>query len=142
MKIEEISDDKSYYLGMDDYKIILKQSNHILELKYINEARFGDSYHTLTVDGVLLDGLFWGCNFIFILEQRYMICSWMEKLYDRKTLIVNLATKGSYVMKMYSYDYKVDDNMLILGNDNYATSTTISTEKIRNLRFKPPVSVI
>jgi hypothetical protein len=137
MTTKEISDEQSYYLGMDDYHIILKESGHILQLKYIDEPRFGDSYHSLTVDGILLEGFFWGCLFIFIDNQQYMVCSWMAELYDRKTLIVDLETKGTFLIKGYWYDYKMEGDLLILGNDNFATSTAMQLEKIRKLKFRP-----
>ncbi|TDQ08799.1 hypothetical protein [Pedobacter metabolipauper] len=135
MTTVKISDDQSHWMGMDDYEIILTESGHAIELKYLGEPPHGDSYHSLNVDGLQLEGFFWGCNFIFPDQQKYMVCSWMEKLYERKTIVVNLSAKSTYLMSDYWYDYKVNGDVLIFENNNFGTTTRLEIKNIQNLPF-------
>jgi len=132
----EISDEHSHYMGMGDYKIILPESNHILELKYIGEPPHGDSYHSLDIDDVQLPGFFWGCQFIFIDHQKYMVCEWMEKLYDRNTVIVDISAKTIYVTKTSWSLYKIEGDFLVLGNYHSDKTRRIEIKRIKDLEFK------
>ena len=124
--------DNSIWLGMSDYRLILKQSNHEILMKYIGEPPHGDSYHQIELNGKLLKGYYWGCMFLFPSMQRYMVASWMEKLFERKTIIVDFKLKLYTVLDKYWYDFKEIDDKIVLINKATEEVETINLTKIND----------
>jgi hypothetical protein len=87
-------------------------------LRYISEPPHGDSYHYMKIDGFPFKGYVWGCMFLFPFHQKYIVCSWMEKLYERKTIIIAIKNKLYHVFDGYWYDYKIEKGILLLGMIN------------------------
>ncbi len=117
--IDLFEDNKSIWLGMDDYLIKLKKSNHLIELNYLGEPPHGDSYHQMKIDGVIIQGYFWGCMFLFPVEQNYIVCSWMSKIYERKTIIIDIKQKRYHIFEDYWYDFNYENGLLVLGNEKF-----------------------
>ena len=133
MKKTEILDDTtSHWFGMQDYQIKLALSPHIININYIGEPPFGDSYHSLSIDDVQIDGYVWGCKFMFPYQQRYLMCSWMADLYERKTIIIQLSTAKIHVLKEYWYDYKVKEGIINLSNDDFKTTIFVEPGMLKN----------
>lgn len=133
MIITDITDDlQSHWLGMQDFTVNLKLSGITISLSYVGEPPFGDSYHSLSIDGLPVSGYIWGCNFIFPDQQQFMVCSWMEQLYERKTVIIELSTLKLFVTDRYWYDYKVEGEFLVLGNDDFKTQKLIKIDELHS----------
>ena len=133
MIIKEIHPDShSVWLGMEDYKLILDQNKIEIDLKYDGEPPHGDSYHIAWIDGKRLKGYIWGCMFLFPFNQRYMLCSWMEKLYERKTIVVDLNSNFFAVLDDYWYDFKEVDGKLLLGNNNFKEIKILDISEIKD----------
>ena len=135
MRYEEVwidNDNHSYWLGQIDYKIELSQSKTVLELKYIGEPPHGDSYHKLLINSKQVDGYFWGCNFIFPEKQRYVLCSWMKILFERKTILIDINNMRYSILAQYWYDYKIDNNVIIMGNDKFAETKALFINEIKD----------
>ena len=115
---------------MNDYFINLKKSNHTIELNYVSEPPHGDSYHKMRIDGVTLKGYVWGCMFLFPINQEYIVCSWMEKLYERKTIIINIENKSYHILNEYWYDFRIENGNLLLGNDKFKESKNVNINRI------------
>lgn len=115
--IEVFEDNKSFWYGMDDYLINLKKSNHSIELTYAGEPPHGDSYHQMKIDGLSVMGFFWGCNFLFPSEQNYAVCPWMSKLFERKTIIIDLTNMKYHIFKDYWDNYKYENGILVMENN-------------------------
>ena len=113
IKLKSTSESK--WFGMRDCQIELEDSGHIIELKYISEPPHGDSYHELRINNKLFQGYVWGCMFLFPYNQEFMVCQWMEKLYQRRTIIVNLCNLDYHVFNN-SYSVYEFDEVLLFGN--------------------------
>lgn len=119
IKKELYCDTDSVWLGMNDYTIDLKLSGHNIVLEYVSEPPHGDSYHRMFIDGVLMRGYVWGCNFLFPLGQEFIVCSWMSKLYERKTVLINIPEKMFYTLEKYWYNFRFYNGILELTNNEF-----------------------
>lgn len=114
--IKTSNDYKCHWYGMDDYKITLEKSNYIIELTYKGEPPHGDSYHTMKINDIQIPGFTWGGMYMFPYNQEYVICSWMSKFYERKTIIIDIKNRRYYITKDYWTNAKIENNKLILGD--------------------------
>ena len=107
MEIIEINNDfDSHIFAMDDFELYLKLANVKIRIIYVSEPPHGDSYHHLYINDKRFPGYVWGCYFLFPYHQKYMICSWMKDLYERKTVVIDIKTLEYKIFKKYFYELK------------------------------------
>jgi hypothetical protein len=106
-RIEFGDNGEPQWAGMGDYVLISPDRAHRMDLIYEGEPPHGDSYHRASIDGVSFPGLVWGCMFAFSTCSRYLVLSWMSKLIERKTAVVDLAERRYNVLPEYIYDFQV-----------------------------------
>ena len=82
-------DDKIFNTGYG-HVIHLNMSNHVVELKYAGEPPHGDFYYDMYIDGKRIAGYVWAWTIAFPFKQKYIVCKWMSKLYERKTIIIDI----------------------------------------------------
>jgi len=131
VKIED--DTQTYWFGMNDYEIDLQIINKVIRLIYISEPPFGDSYHKLYIDEVEFPGYVWGCNFLFPYKQKFLVCSWMEKTYERKTTIINLENLKYYILPKYYHSFCLKNNNIEFKDTNSCEIETLSLIQIEKL---------
>lgn len=110
MEPEELilpSDGSCEWAGMGDYVLISPDANHRASLLYAGEPPHGDSYHKLTVDGKKFPGYAWGCLFAYSKDSRYLALSWMEKLVERKTVVIDSETRKYFVLPEYIHSFNL-----------------------------------
>jgi hypothetical protein len=90
---------------MGDCRLISPGGSHQVELLYVGEPPFGDSYHEALVDGVKLPGFMWGCMFAFTPDGRFFAGSWMERLYERRTIVIDGSSHCYFVLPVYIYEF-------------------------------------
>jgi hypothetical protein len=90
---------------MGDRRLISPGREHRVDLLYAREPPFGDSYHEALVDGVKLPGFMWGCMFAFTPDGRFFAGSWMERLYERRTIVIDGFDHCYFVLPVYIYDF-------------------------------------
>ena len=122
----------SIWLGMENYKLTLDQNEAEVFLKYIGEAPHGDSYFSMYINNECIKGYVWGCMYLFPFNQAYIICSWMEKIYERKTIIIDHKSKKFSILDTYWYDYKEDEDKIILSNNNFNEIRILDISQISN----------
>ncbi|TXI96722.1 MAG: hypothetical protein E6Q34_00650 [Burkholderiaceae bacterium] len=105
--IQFTADGTSNWAGMRDYILISPNQLHRIVLTYKGEPPHGDSYHRGLIDGRIFPGYIWGCMFAFSACSRYVIFSWMTKLYARQTVVVDLKEKRYTCLREYIYDFTV-----------------------------------
>ena len=110
--IELPADGASRWAGMGNYVLISPDGQHKVALRYSGEPPHGDSFHELEVDGVRLPGFAWGCTFAFTVDSRYFAASWMAKLYERKTIVVDVERRQFFVAPDYIHDFAFRERTL------------------------------
>jgi hypothetical protein len=105
--IQFTDDGSSKWAGMGDYILVSPNQAHRIELIYAGEPPHGDSFHHGKINGTAFPGYLWGCMFAFSSCSRYAVFSWMLKLYDRQTVVVDIQTKRYFVLPEYLYDFNV-----------------------------------
>lgn len=125
------SDLESTFLGMDDYDVFLELSGHHIKLKYVGEPPHGDSFHELFINNTKFNGFAWGCNFLFPYKQSYVVFSWMKDKYERKTVIIDLSKMAYTILPSYFINFKVENNLLCLSNDEFKTNITLLLSDIK-----------
>lgn len=113
-KIEIKNDFDSHILAMDDFELSLKLANAVVKIIYVSEPPHGDSFHHLFINDRKFPGYVWGCYFLFPYHQKYMICSWMKDLYDRKTIIIEIETLKYKVLEKYYHQFKMKNQQIEL----------------------------
>jgi hypothetical protein len=106
--VQFAADGSSKWIGMGDYILMSPNQLHRVALTYEGEPPHGDSYHRGTIDGRAFPGFIWGCMFAFSSCSRYMVFSWMSKLIERHTVVVNLQEKRYSLLPEYIYDFTVN----------------------------------
>lgn len=96
------------WAGMGDYELISLDGRHSIEIKYDGEPPHGDSYHLVRIDGAAFPGYAWGCLFGFSACSRFAIFSWMSKLCDRRTVVIDMKGKCCFVLPEYIYQFSID----------------------------------
>jgi len=96
---------KSIPVGMGDFELLTPNGGHRVQVVYRGEPPHGDSYHDISVDGVAVPGYAWGRNFACTEDGRYLALSWMAKLYDRTTAVIDMAGRKHLVLPAYIYDF-------------------------------------
>ena len=132
-KIKIENDTQTYWLGMSDYEINLPMIHKIIRLAYISEPPHGDSYHKLFIDETEFPGYVWGCNFLFPYQQKYMVCSWMEKICERKTAIINLENMKYFILPKYCHEFTVRNNIIELKETETCEIKTLTLKQIEIL---------
>lgn len=131
MEIIRTSNDyKCQWYGMGDFKITLEKSSHIIELTYKGEPPHGDSYHIMKINDFQIPGLTWGGMYMFPYNQEYVICSWMSKLYERKTIVIDIRNRRYYITKDYWTHSKIENNKLILGDYKFTKTMVLDINQI------------
>ncbi len=82
-------DNKVFNTG-NGHIIHLDMSKHDIELKYAGEPPHGDIYYDMYIDGKRIAGYIWAWTIAFPFKQKYIICKWMSKLYERKMIIIDI----------------------------------------------------
>lgn len=113
-KIEIKNDFDSHILAMEDFELSLKLADAVVKIVYVSEPPHGDSYHHLFINDKKFPGYVWGCYFLFPYHQKYMICSWMKELYDRKTIIIEIETLKYQVLEKYYHHFKMKNQQIEL----------------------------
>lgn len=93
---------------MGDYVLVSPDGRHRATLLYVNEPPHGDSYHTLSIDGRMFPGYAWGCHFACSKDSRYLALSWMERLSERKTVVIDMEERQYRVLPEYLYSFKLE----------------------------------
>ena len=97
----------SHWAGMDDFLLVSPDGAHRIELRYAGEPPHGDSYHIVTIDERPFPGFAWGCFFSMSTCSRYAAFSWMSQLYERKTIVVDMAVCKYCVLTIYIYQVEI-----------------------------------
>ncbi len=100
--------DGRVWAGMGDYRLVSPDGAHVAELTYEGEPPHGDSYHALQIDGRTFPGYAWGCLFAFTADSKHLGCSWMEHLFERKTVVIDLLKQRYFVLPKYIYNFTID----------------------------------
>ncbi len=116
---------------MGNFRLISPNGVHVAEVIYEGEPPHGDSYHSLRIDGRAFPGHAWGCLFAFTADSRYFGCSWMERLYERKTVVVDLVTSRYFVLPKYIYDFTISWPSLVGSRDHDKGETYTFTGRER-----------
>jgi hypothetical protein len=95
------SDGTPIWFGYGHGLLFSPNSLNKITLKYIGEPPHGDSYHTILINEHKFPGYAWGCMFSFSQDSRYFSLSWMEKLFDRKTIIIDCENMSYTVLEEY-----------------------------------------
>lgn len=101
------SDGSCCWAGMGDYQISTPNQENILEISYLGEPPHGDSYHTAKINGLPFPGYVWGCLFASTENSRYIFCSWMSKLLERKTIAIDCVEHKYFVLPDYIHAFNV-----------------------------------
>ena len=96
------------WAGMKDYQLLSPDGNNSIDIKYVGEPPHGSSYHTLKVNGKSFPGYAWGCIFAFSTNSRYLICSWMLKKYERKTVVIDCLEFKFFELPEYIYNFRIE----------------------------------
>ncbi|CAB1259118.1 Uncharacterised protein [Vibrio cholerae] len=96
------------WAGMEDYQLLSPSSTISAILTYIGEPPHGDSYHSLSINGKKFPGYAWGCLFAFSSDSRFLVCSWMEKLIERKTVVIDCIEEKYFILPTYIYMFSVE----------------------------------
>ena len=120
-KIEINNDFDSHIFAMDDFELYLKLASVKIRIIYVSEPPHGDSYHHLFINDKRFPGYVWGCYFLFPYHQKYMICSWMKDLYERKTVVIDIKTLEYKILKKYFYELKFTNGKIEMTSED-ATS--------------------
>ena len=103
--MEFAPDGSSQWAGMGDWRLLSPGRSHEVSLRYLGEPPFGDSYHEARIDGLIIPGFMWGCMFAFTPDGRFFIGSWMSRLYERRTIVVDSDKLCYAVLPVYIYDF-------------------------------------
>jgi len=95
------ADGTSLWAGMANYILATTDRRHEIDLRYVGEPPHGDSFHELSVDGRRLPGFAWGCYFGVSPCSRHLAASWMAKLYERKTVVIDMEERRFAVLPIY-----------------------------------------
>jgi hypothetical protein len=90
---------------MGDYLLLSPDHRHAVQLDYVGEPPHGDSYHDAYIDGTKLPGFVWGCTSAFTPDGNYWVASWMPRLFERRTVAVDLANRCYFVLPRYIADF-------------------------------------
>jgi hypothetical protein len=101
------SDGRPAHAGMGDFSLLTPDGRHRVDLPYCGEPPHGDSFHTISVDGVGVPGNAWGCGFACSSDSRFLCLSWMEKRYDRKTLVIDLMERRYFALPFYISNFMI-----------------------------------
>ncbi len=112
------------WAGMDDWELRSADAKTVAVLTYLGEPPFGDSYHSLAVNGRLVPGYVWGCQFAISTDSRYLVCSWMEKLVERDTLVVDCENFRCFVLPFYLRKFVVEWPSIRGTSDFYGVNLT------------------
>jgi len=105
-KLQFAANGRSKPAGMGDFLLVSPDGAHQIELVYEGEPPHGDSYHRVVVNGAAFPGYAWGCNFAFCPSSSHAVFSWMSKLVERRTVVVDLAGRRYFSLPDYIYDFR------------------------------------
>jgi hypothetical protein len=104
-KIHFTAEGVSQSVGMGDFLLLSPDGTHQIEIIYEGEPPHGDSYHRVVIDGTVFPGYAWGCNFAFSQTSNFAVFSWMSKLLERRTVVVDLEGRKYFPLPEYIYDF-------------------------------------
>lgn len=93
--------------GMGDYQFNSSCGSHSVVIKYKGEPPHGDSYHTIEIDEIKFPGFAWAGRFGFSSDGRYFVCGWMEKPYERKTIIIDCQSRRYFVLPISIHNFEI-----------------------------------
>jgi hypothetical protein len=92
---------------MGDYQLVSPDGSILADIRYVGEPPHGDSYHDLSINGNRFPGYVWGCLFAFSTDSKYLVCSWMDKPIERKTVVIDCTNRKYLVLPQYIYEFSV-----------------------------------
>lgn len=101
------------WAGHGHYRLISPSRRQIVRLRYVGEPPHGDSYHQLHVDDAALPGFVWGCEFALSADEQFLAASWMAQPFERRTIIIDVATGRYTVLPVYIPNFIFDGDRLI-----------------------------
>ena len=107
-KLKLPSDGTCEWAGMGNYNLKSPDGSQNIDLIYVGEPPHGDSYHHLIVNGKRAPGFAWGCLFAFSENSRYLVLSWMAKLVERKTMVIDCSQEKYFILPEYICSFSID----------------------------------
>jgi len=105
-------DNKVFNTG-NGHIIHLDMSKHDIELKYAGEPPHGDFYYEMDIDGQRIAGYVWAWVISFPFKQKYIVCHWVSRLFERKTIIIDIETLKFIEMDKYWEFEDISDNQIV-----------------------------
>jgi hypothetical protein len=102
-KIQFTETELSHWAGMGDYVLISPDRSYEVTLQYEGEPPHGDSYHVATVAGRRFPGYAWGCTFSMSACSSFVAFSWMQKKFERLTVVIDVRLGRYFVLPQYIY---------------------------------------
>lgn len=93
--------------GMGDFDIRSSDAKVSIIIKYVGEPPHGDSYHSMSINKKPFPGYVWGGLFAFSSDSRYFVCSWMSKLIERKTIVIDCIENKYFVLPEYIHSFNI-----------------------------------
>jgi hypothetical protein len=107
LRVQFTEDGVAQWAGYADLSLVSPDGRRVVDLPYEGEPPHGDSYHSASVGGVALPGLFWGGMFAFSGSSRYFVGSWMPQKFGRHTIIIDLEANRYFVLPNYIFNFRV-----------------------------------
>lgn len=107
-RIEFSQEHRQEWAGMGDFLLVSPNGNHEIQLPYVGEPPWGDSYHTIQIDGHDIPGLAWGCAFAMSSCSRYLAFSWMRQRIERKTMVVDMEERRYTILPNYIFVLEIE----------------------------------
>lgn len=104
-RIEFSADGEGRWAGMGNYVLVSPDKQQEIALRYVGEPPHGDSFHELTLGEARLPGYVWGCIFAFSADSRFCAASWMAKLFERRTIVIDVTGRRYFVLPVYIHDF-------------------------------------
>jgi len=128
------SDKKVIKLGYNQV-LYLYMSKHKIELKYAGEPPHGDFFFEMYIDDKKFIGYVWGWTLTFPFKQKYIVCHWMSKILERKTIIIDIAKLKFVEMDKYWKVNEITDDSIVFtcrevyGDKHSKLLTLVTNEK-------------
>jgi hypothetical protein len=81
---------------------------HTIELACQGQPPHGDFYSLVRIDGIDFPGYAWDCFFGFSPCSQFAVFSWMPRLIERRTVVVELGTRRYFILPEYIYEFFID----------------------------------
>ena len=105
--IEARRDGESFWAAYSSFLFLSPDRSQRVKAEYVGEPPHGDSYHQLIVNERKLPGFAWGGSFAWSADSRYFCCAWMEKRFERKTIVIDVMQGRYFVLPTYFNDFQI-----------------------------------